>query len=58
MTTGVAGVGDDDVEVGDAVILLQLLDGGKSVFLNGGIVFDEDEVAVFAFGEVGEGFRG
>lgn len=38
----VAGIGNNDVEVGDAVFLLELVDGGEGVFLDGGIVFDED----------------
>lgn len=55
---GVAGVGDDDVEVGDAMLLLKFLDGGEGVLFDGGVVFDEDEVGAFAFGEFGEGFGG
>lgn len=40
------------------MFLLELLDGGKGVLFDGGVVFYEDEVGAFAFGEVGEGFGG
>ena len=38
--------------------MLELLNGGEGVLLDGGVVFDEDELRVFAFGEVGEGLGG
>ena len=57
MIIGITGISDDDVEVGNAVFLLKFLNGRKSVLFDGGVVFDEDEVGVFASGKVGEGFR-
>ena len=41
-----------NVEVEDAVFLLECFDGGEGVLFDGGVVFDEDEGDVFSFGEV------
>ena len=40
-----SGVGDHDVEVLDAVFLLELVDDGEGVLLNAGVVFDKDQAA-------------
>ena len=40
------------------MFVLELLDGGEGVLLDRCVVFDEDEVSVFASGEVEEGLGG
>lgn len=55
---GDAGVGDDDVEVRDAVGGLQGGDGGVRVGGGFAVEFHDDQSAGGAFGEVGEGAGG
>ena len=50
-----ACTGDDNVKVTDAVIVLQLLDGGQGVHFNRGV--DDDELAAFTLGQFGQRLR-
>ncbi|CRK18799.1 hypothetical protein BN1708_003156 [Verticillium longisporum] len=52
---GDAGVGDDDVQRGDAVLALELLDSGRSIRVGGRVDLDGDEARALALGELLEG---
>jgi hypothetical protein len=49
-----AGVGDDDVEVGDAMLFRELLDGVEGVLLDAGVILDYDQAAARALRQLGE----
>lgn len=47
-----AGVGDHHVQLGYVVRGLQILDGAGGIGFIGAVDFGQDQLAVFAFGEV------
>jgi len=53
-----AGVGDDDIEVVDPVLLLELLHDVEGVLLDRSVVLDHDQTATLALGQVGKRLGG
>ncbi len=53
-----AGVGDDDIEVVDSVLLLELLHDVEGVLLDRSVVLDHDQTATLALGQVGKRLGG